>query len=105
VKNQGKEIALQVQVIEIKLLFQAVVGETTEQRGVSRQVRVRRGGRGERAILAGQGVSLMWFSATCWFVFWYHQSHPGCFSLSESSIRGVMGLEVRFLAVLREEFP
>ena len=33
------------------------------------------------------------------------QSHPGCFSLSESSIRGVMGLEVRFLAVLREEFP
>ncbi len=40
-KNQGKEIALQV--IEIKLLFQAVVGETTEQRGVSRQVRVRRG--------------------------------------------------------------
>ena len=30
------------------------------------------------------------------------QSHPGCFSLSESSIRVVMGLVVRFLAVLRE---
>jgi hypothetical protein len=31
------------------------------------------------------------------------QSHPGYFSLQEISIRGVMGLVVRFLPVLREE--
>ena len=39
-ENRGKDIALQE--IKFKLLFQAVVRETTEQPGVSRQVRGRR---------------------------------------------------------------
>ena len=39
IKQKKRDCSHALQEIEIKLLFQAVVRETTEQRGVSRQVR------------------------------------------------------------------